>query len=71
LNAGADIGAIAAAINLLVPIPAWVFIVPVGLGIVGLQVLGSYRLIECVFKWLTLALLAYVGAALLSRARRT
>jgi NRAMP (natural resistance-associated macrophage protein)-like metal ion transporter len=67
LNAGADIGAIAAAINLLVPIPAIVFIVPVSLGIVGLQVFGSYRLIERVFKWLTLALLAYIGAAFFAR----
>ena len=67
LNAGADIGAIAAAINLLVPIPAIVFIVPVSLGIVGLQVFGSYRLIEKVFKWLALALLAYIGAALFAR----
>jgi len=67
LNAGADIGAIAAAINLLVPIPAIVFIVPVSLGIIGLQVLGSYRLIEKVFKWLALALLAYIGAALFAR----
>ena len=67
LNAGADIGAIAAAINLLVPPPAWVFIVPVSLGIIGLQVLGSYRLIEKIFKWLALALLAYIGAALFAR----
>ena len=67
LNAGADIGAIAAAINLLVPIPWIVFIVPVSLGIVGLQVVGSYRLIERVFKWLSVALLAYVGAALFAR----
>jgi NRAMP (natural resistance-associated macrophage protein)-like metal ion transporter len=67
LNAGADIGAIAAAINLLVPIQAIVFIVPVGLGIIALQVFGSYRLIEQVFKWLALALLAYIGAALFSR----
>jgi len=67
LNAGADIGAIAAAINLLVPIPAIIFIVPVGLGIIGLQVFGSYRLIEKVFKWLALALLAYIGAALFAR----
>jgi NRAMP (natural resistance-associated macrophage protein)-like metal ion transporter len=67
LNAGADIGAIAAAINLLVPIPAIVFIVPVSLGIVGLQVFGSYRLIEKVFKWLAVALLAYIGAALFAR----
>ena len=67
LNAGADIGAIAAAINLLVPIPAIVFIVPVSLAMVGLQVFGSYRLIEKVFKWLALALLAYIGAALFAR----
>src|SRR5664280_1641819 len=67
LNAGADIGAIAAAINLLVPIPAIIFIVPVSLGIIGLQVFGGYRLIEKVFKWLALALLAYIGAALFAR----
>jgi len=59
LNAGADIGAIAAAINLLVPIPAIVFVVPVSLGIIGLQVFGGYRLIEKVFKWLALDFLAY------------
>ena len=67
LNAGADIGAIAAAINLLVPIPPIVFIVPVSLGIIALQVLGTYRLIDRVFKWLALALLAYIGAALFAR----
>ena len=67
LNAGADIGAIAAAINLLVPIRAFVFILPVSLGIIGLQIFGSYRLIEKVFKWLALALLAYIGAALFAK----
>jgi NRAMP (natural resistance-associated macrophage protein)-like metal ion transporter len=67
LNAGADIGAIAAAINLLVPIPAVVFIVPVSLGIIALQVFGSYRVIEKIFKWLALALLAYIAAALFAR----
>jgi len=53
LNAGADIGAIAAAFNLLVPIPAIVFVVPVSLGIIALQVFGGYRLIDKVFKWLS------------------
>jgi NRAMP (natural resistance-associated macrophage protein)-like metal ion transporter len=67
LNAGADIGGIAAAINLLVPVPAIVFIVPVSIGIIALQVFGTYRLIEKVFKWLALALLAYIGSALLAR----
>ena len=63
LNAGADIGAIAAAINLLVPIPALVFVIPVSLGILAIQVFGSYRVIERTFKWLTLALLAYIASA--------
>jgi NRAMP (natural resistance-associated macrophage protein)-like metal ion transporter len=64
INAGADIGAIAAAINLLVPIPITWLIVPIALVILGLQVWGSYRLIARVFKWLTLALFAYIGSAL-------
>src|SRR5207245_6266409 len=64
LNAGADIGAIAAAVNLVVPIPSILLVVPVSLGILALQVFGSYALIERVFKWLAMALLAYVGAAL-------
>ena len=67
LNAGADIGAIAAAINMLVPIPAIVFIVPISASIIGLQVLGSYHLIESVFKWLAVALVAYLGAAIFAR----
>ncbi len=64
LNAGADIGAIAAAINLLVPIPSIVFVIPVGLGIAAMQLFGSYALIVRVFKWLALALLAYMATAL-------
>lgn len=67
INAGVDIGAIAAATNLLVPIPAMFAIVPVSLGILALQAFGSYRLIARVFKWLTLALLAYIAAALFAR----
>ena len=68
LNAGADIGAIAAAMNLLVPtITTLAFVVPVSLGIVALQVFGGYRLIDKVFKWLSLALLAYIAAALFAR----
>lgn len=67
INAGVDIGAIAAAINLLLPIPATAFIIPVSAGILALQVFGSYRLIARVFKWLTLALLAYIAAALFAR----
>jgi NRAMP (natural resistance-associated macrophage protein)-like metal ion transporter len=63
INAGADIGAIAAAITLLVPIPIPWLIVPIALMLLGLQVWGSYRLIAHLFKWLTLALFAYIGSA--------
>jgi NRAMP (natural resistance-associated macrophage protein)-like metal ion transporter len=69
INAGADIGAIAAAINLLIPVPILALIVPIALAIVALQVWGSYRLIERTFKWLTLALLAYIGSAFYAHPR--
>jgi NRAMP (natural resistance-associated macrophage protein)-like metal ion transporter len=68
INAGADIGAIGAATNMLLPaLPIKAVVVPVALGILALQVWGSYRLIANVFKWLTLTLFAYVAAAFLSR----
>src|SRR5438270_2189120 len=67
INAGADIGAIAAAVNLLVPLPIYLLIVPIGFIILAIQIWGSYRLIARVFKWLTLSLLTYIGAAILAR----
>src|SRR2546423_9574908 len=65
INAGTDIGAIAAAINLLLPSPVLALVVPIGLGIVVLQILGSYGLISKIFKWLTLTLFGYIVAAFL------
>jgi NRAMP (natural resistance-associated macrophage protein)-like metal ion transporter len=67
INAGADIGAIAAAMNLLVPIKAVVLILPIGAAILALQIWGSYRFIAEIFKWLALALLAYIAAAFFAR----
>jgi NRAMP (natural resistance-associated macrophage protein)-like metal ion transporter len=67
INAGTDIGAIAAAINLLVPrVPALALVVPIALVIVAVQILGSYRVIVKIFKWLTLTLFAYIAAAVLA-----
>src|SRR5207244_10779694 len=63
INAGADIGAVAAAINLLAPVPIAAMIVPIALIILALQIWGSYRLIARTFKWLTLAMFAYIGSA--------
>lgn len=66
INAGADLGALAAAVNLILPVAAWVLVLPITLLILGFLVLGSFRLIENTFKWLTLALLAYIGSAFLA-----
>jgi NRAMP (natural resistance-associated macrophage protein)-like metal ion transporter len=63
INAGADLGAIAAAANLLIPVPIGILIPAIAAFIVGIQIWGSYRFIASVFKWLTLSLLAYIGAA--------
>jgi NRAMP (natural resistance-associated macrophage protein)-like metal ion transporter len=64
INAGADIGAIAAGINIIVPVPISWMILPLVLIILGLQIFCSYRLIANIFKWLTLALFAYIGSSL-------
>jgi NRAMP (natural resistance-associated macrophage protein)-like metal ion transporter len=67
INVGVDIGAIAAAIGLLVPIPPALFVVPVAIVIVALLVFGSYEVISRVIRWLTLALFAYVASAFFAR----
>ncbi|HEX3269994.1 MAG TPA: divalent metal cation transporter [Ktedonobacterales bacterium] len=67
INAGADLGAIGAAFQLLLPFPAIWFIIPSVVLILALQIFGSYRLIANIFKWLTLSLFAYIGAALLAK----
>jgi NRAMP (natural resistance-associated macrophage protein)-like metal ion transporter len=67
INAGADLGAIAAGFNLLVPVPVWILILPIAISLVALQIWGSYHLIATIFKWLTLALFAYVLSAFFSK----
>ena len=60
INVGADLGAIADAVHSISGVQAVWLVVPVALGVLALQIFGSYRLIANIFKWLTLALLAYV-----------
>jgi NRAMP (natural resistance-associated macrophage protein)-like metal ion transporter len=65
INVGADLGAVAAGGSLLTRgwlKQAWL-VVPIGLLILGLQFFVSYALIFKIFKWLTLALFAYVLTA--------
>jgi Mn2+/Fe2+ NRAMP family transporter len=68
INVGADLGAIAASVNLIVPsIPAAPLVLPIALVILALTVFGSYGLIARVFQWLALALVGYAGAAILAK----
>lgn len=67
IEAAADIGGMAAAMNLLMPIPIPAIVVGTTLTVLALQFWGSYRLISNIFRWLALVLLAYVGSAVLAR----
>lgn len=67
IEAAADLGGMAAAINLFVPLPIPLIVVVVAAAIFGLQLFGSYTMIRNIFRWLALALLAYVGAAIMSK----
>jgi Mn2+/Fe2+ NRAMP family transporter len=66
IEAGADLGGMAAAIQVVVPVPRGLLVVVTVLAILALQLFGSYVLIRNLFRWLALSLLAYVGAALLA-----
>src|SRR3954470_8305257 len=68
IEAGADIGGIAAAVGVLGPhIPLPLIVVPTTVTILALQVWGSYVLIRKIFRGLALTLLSYIGAALMSK----
>jgi len=60
INLGADLGAIAAALQLLIPINFSVLLIAATLGIILLEVFTSYKQYAKVLKWLTLSLLAYI-----------
>ncbi|MDA9496326.1 Nramp family divalent metal transporter [Bradyrhizobium sp. CCBAU 11357] len=67
IEAAADLGGMAAALGLFVPLPAPVIVSGVALAILALQVWGSYETIRNIFRWLALVLFAYVGSALLAK----
>ena len=67
INAAADIQAIAAGINLLIPIPIIALILPIAAAILIVQIWGSYKAIVKIFRWLTLTLFAYIGASFLAK----
>ncbi|HEV3245888.1 MAG TPA: divalent metal cation transporter [Beijerinckiaceae bacterium] len=63
INIGADLGAMAAAVNLLIGGPAWLYVGVFALVSVLLEVFVRYSSYVSVLKWLTLSLFAYVGTA--------
>lgn len=67
VNIGADLGAMAAVAAMLTGVPAAVFAPAFAALILSLLVFASYPVMARVFKWLTLVLFAYVGAAFLAR----
>lgn len=65
INIGADIGAVAAAGGLVVPLPFTVLAILTSIIIVWLEVYISYKNYAKVLKWLALALLSYPITALI------
>jgi Mn2+/Fe2+ NRAMP family transporter len=59
INIGADIGAMAASLQLLMPINTFVLIFLFAIGILLLEILVSYKRYAKYLKWLTLSMLAY------------
>ena len=60
IEAGADIGGIAAGLQLLIPLPQKLLVLAVAAASFALQLWGSYRMISNIFRLLALSLLAYV-----------
>jgi len=67
INIGADIGAMADAVKMLVGGPALLYVIAIGAVCVITQVFMAYERYVGVLKWLTLALFAYVATAVLAQ----
>jgi NRAMP (natural resistance-associated macrophage protein)-like metal ion transporter len=66
INLGADLGAMAAALKLIIGGPAGLYIAGFAVLSVGLEVFMSYSRYVSVLKWLTLSLFTYVAVAFVS-----
>ncbi len=66
IEAGADLGGMAAAMGLFVHVPGWTILGFIGLSSLVFQVWGSYAVVRNVFRVLALTLLAYVGSAMMA-----
>ncbi|MGC5779460.1 NRAMP family divalent metal transporter [Methylobacterium sp. NFXW15] len=66
LNLGADLGAMADALNLILPGPRWLYVVVFAVICVTMQVFLRYARYVSILKWLTLSLLAYPAVVILA-----
>src|SRR4030081_2464499 len=67
IEAAADLGGMAAAVGIFLPVPVALVVVAVAGIILALQVWGSTNLSPNVFRWLALVLLTYIGSAGLAK----
>lgn len=67
IEAGADIGGIAAAMNQVIHIRQGILVLLIGVISLALQIWGSYRFISNIFRFLSLALLGYVASMFLAK----
>ncbi|HEU0150854.1 MAG TPA: Nramp family divalent metal transporter, partial [Bradyrhizobium sp.] len=67
IEAAADLGGMAAALAIFLPLPIPWIAAMVAVALLALQVFGSYATIRSIFRWLALALFAYIAAALLAK----
>lgn len=67
INLGTDLGAMAAAVNLFLPIPIAILVTPLTLALLLFLIFGSFHLIQNTFKWLTIALFAYIASSFLAK----
>jgi NRAMP (natural resistance-associated macrophage protein)-like metal ion transporter len=64
INLGADLGAMAAALKLLIGGPAGLYVVGFAIGCACLEVFCGYERYVAILKWISFVLLAYVAVAL-------
>jgi NRAMP (natural resistance-associated macrophage protein)-like metal ion transporter len=64
INIGADLGAMADALRLVIGGPAPVYVVVFALACAGLEIFSSYERYVSILKWLCVSLFAYVAVAL-------
>jgi len=61
INLGADLGAMAGALNLLLPGPDWLYVIGFGSLCIAMQIAFAYARYVSLLKWLSLSLFAYAA----------